>query len=510
MLTVALALALLVLLSDASPVGRQRFDPFATLAVQPSSLPTAANAAGPVLDQHAPFQRYASAESQEGTPGRRPTAEKYGPGSRVASLNSVKPNTQPDRQHAGTLLAQNSPLVAAYYPDWGADVLKPEQVDFDRLDWIDFAFVIPNSAYGVDFSDSSSKDLLARLVAAAHAKNKFVKLSIGGWDGSKHFSDAVSNEKNRKTFVSNIVTVFNQYQLDGIDIDWEYPGEMGQDGNIVSSQDAANFLTFLQMLRATLPSTAVISAACQVWPFADNNGNPLTEASAFASVLDWILIMNYDTWGSSANPGPNAPLSDGCRNSSQPFANAQAAVTSWTKSGFPAAQIVLGIPSYAYISQSTATHLSGRRRRHEPSQAAFDAQPDVTRGMMELAAQNDAAAPSAEVAPLKIVNEDGGSNGGQVQFRGLIEQGALKVTPDGRYVGTRGFKRVWDECSSTPFLRSEKAQQVITYDDPQSINLKAAFALEAGLLGVNMFDAHGDTATWALIDAARSGLGFVQ
>jgi len=33
---------------------------------------------------------------------------------------------------------QPTPIVAAYYPDWGASVLPPENVDFNRFDWIDF------------------------------------------------------------------------------------------------------------------------------------------------------------------------------------------------------------------------------------------------------------------------------------------------------------------------------------------------------------------------------------
>jgi chitinase len=50
---------------------------------------------------------------------------------------------------------------------------------------------------------------------------------------------------------------------------------------------------------------------------------------------------------------------------------------------------------------------------------------------------------------------------------------------------------------------------VVTYDDPESLGLKAAFARRAGILGLNMFDAHGDTTQWDLIDAIRGGLGLI-
>lgn len=65
----------------------------------------------------------------------------------------------------------------------------------------------------------------------------------------------------------------------------------------MTGADSANFLLFLQELREALPSGALITAATQVWPFAGPDGNPLKDVSAFAKVLDWILVMNYDIWG---------------------------------------------------------------------------------------------------------------------------------------------------------------------------------------------------------------------
>ena len=56
-------------------------------------------------------------------------------------------------------------------------------------------------------------------------------------------------------------------------------------------------------------------------------------------------------------------------------------------------------------------------------------------------------------------------------------------------------------------MRSASADQVVTYDDPLSLGMKAAFAQGVGLLGVNMFDISGDTDQWDLTDAVRKGLG---
>jgi len=58
--------------------------------------------------------------------------------------------------------------------------------------------------------------------------------------------------------------------------------------------------------------------------------------------------MNYDNWGSWSNAvGPNAALDDSCSPSPQGF-SAKSAVKGWTKAGFPAHKIVLGVAAYGH------------------------------------------------------------------------------------------------------------------------------------------------------------------
>jgi chitinase len=107
----------------------------------------------------------------------------------------------------------------------------------------------------------------------------------------------VANDTNRQSLVSSIADTYYRYRLDGIDIDWEYPGKSGDPGNYVDPEDTSNFLEFLKLLRATLPLTARITAAVQTTTFAGADGQPMDDVRAFAAVLDWVLLMNYDTWG---------------------------------------------------------------------------------------------------------------------------------------------------------------------------------------------------------------------
>lgn len=77
-------------------------------------------------------------------------------------------------------------LVMGYYPDWVGPLFPPEKIDFDRFDWIDFAFAVPDETFNLTWDNpEESPSVLKRLVAAAHAKNSKIKLSIGGWSGSK-------------------------------------------------------------------------------------------------------------------------------------------------------------------------------------------------------------------------------------------------------------------------------------------------------------------------------------
>jgi chitinase len=79
----------------------------------------------------------------------------------------------------------DAPLVMAYYPDWAGSSFQPENIDFGRFDWIDFAFALPDQNFNITWDDPTAPLLLQRLVSSAHAKGKNAKLSIGGWTGSQ-------------------------------------------------------------------------------------------------------------------------------------------------------------------------------------------------------------------------------------------------------------------------------------------------------------------------------------
>ncbi|KAH0839900.1 glycoside hydrolase family 18 protein [Lanmaoa asiatica] len=374
-----------------------------------------------------------------------------------------------------------------YYADWA----PPKSIDYSLFDTVIFAFALPDQDFQLSWDTDQAPTLLANIVPAAHAASTKVMLSIGGWTGSRLVSSSLANLIPshvyqilfKDTFSNNILNTYNRYNLDGIDIDWEYPGQTGEQGNSDSPTDSANMLQFFKVLQQKLPPGAMISAAVQDSTFIGPDGQPMKDVSPFSQFVDWITLMNYDTYGSTPislipfitwsplslvrqPPGPNAPLSDGCANSSQPTQNAVGGYNAWTSAGFPPSKIMLGVPAYGYVVQSNARRLSTR-------------------------------------SPSRAYSEDGS---GQIQFQSLINQGILTQYPDGSFRGSAGFTREWDECSATPYLHSDSAGQVIPYDDVESLGIKAAWVKKMNMGGVNLFDIHGDTPQHHLTHALRANL----
>lgn len=188
--------------------------------------------------------------------------------------------------------ATSKKMIGAYYPDWQTNRLPVNQIDWSHIDYISYAFGLNGSNdYEIELS-SGTDSTLTSLVEAAHSQTptRRVELSIGGWTGSGPFSDAVSTEANREKLATAMVEAQKKWNVDGIDIDWEYPGLPGA-GNPHTGSDSANYLKFLKVLKPQLPSNVTLSAATSVYPFAGPDGTPLDDVSGFGEVFDHILIM---------------------------------------------------------------------------------------------------------------------------------------------------------------------------------------------------------------------------
>lgn len=187
--------------------------------------------------------------------------------------------------------------VTAYVTDWSiGSGLTVSKIPWDKLDHVIYAFAEVGSATKLTGVTPGN---LHEVVTAAHKNKKPVSIAIGGWTGGKPFSDIMSSANGRSTFVKTIVSFMNQYNLDGANIDWEYPSSrVGMICNSVRAQDTDNFVAFLHELRTTLGNSKLISIAAQLYPFNDASFKQSKSATNFADVPGLIIyVMGYDVNG---------------------------------------------------------------------------------------------------------------------------------------------------------------------------------------------------------------------
>ncbi|KAF9529877.1 glycoside hydrolase superfamily [Crepidotus variabilis] len=412
---------------------------------------------------------------------------------------------------SGDVEAAATPVSGAYYPDWSVGNRPPEGIDFSKFDVIWFAFVLPNSSSTIDWS-WNGQSVLQRLVTSARNSGYGTKivLSVGGWGGCAWFSQSCSSASNRNTLAGALVSAINQYGLDGVDLDWEYPNSPGA-GNPYGPNDAANLLSFVTLLRSWLGPSKIISAAVAHLPWLGSNGQPLYDVSAYAAQMSYVNIMNYDVWGASANPGPNAPMANLCGTSWQPQASAQAALNQWTAAGFPASKLLLGVPLYGYVSQSSKTVLTGSLmpsasmlllQQNQDTEIESDGTTPKSMTFLNGAHPN----PSHKEGEVTIQADLRGYWGQQIAFKDIVGSGAIVKRADGNYGEGGGFTMAWDNCSNTPYLYNAAQTTVVTYDDTWSLADKASFARDHGMGGAFTWSLDQDDGL-TLQNAIRGGLG---
>ncbi|TFK20366.1 endochitinase [Coprinopsis marcescibilis] len=374
-----------------------------------------------------------------------------------------------------------SKVAAAWYAGWHAKTGYPlSKVSWNKYTHLTYAFAETSPDVNkLSFESWTSPEVLPQFVAEAHKHGVKALISVGGWTGSRFFSTAVGSAANRTTFVKTVLKFVQQYQLDGVDFDWEYPGNQGIGCNTISSQDSANFLLFLQELRRDpVGGKLIVTAAAATVPFYGSNGRPSSDVSGFAKLLDYVAIMNYDIWGPwSPTVGPNSPLDDACAPSSSRSGSAESAVRQWTAAGIPVHQLVLGVSAYGHsfrVRRSNA--FASGSTTVLASYPAFDGRDRPTGDSW------DDAGGGADVCGSPMLP------GGNFNFWGLVEHGFLNK--DGS--AASGIAYRYDSCSQTPYVYNRTSEIMVAYDNEQSFSAKGNFIKNKGLRGFATWEAGGD------------------
>lgn len=178
-------------------------------------------------------------------------------------------------------------------------------------------------------------------------------VTFGGWAFSTD-SDTIhifGQAVQQQTFVTSAVNFINQYNLDGIEIDWEYPGATDLYGWAGSTpteypDDGTNYLAMLEKMRAALPSGKSLSI-CAPSSFWYLQNFPIKQ---MATYLDYVMMMTYDLHGQwDYNINSTGPYLLSHVNQTETIE----ALTMITKAGVPSNKIVMGVGSYARSFRQT-------------------------------------------------------------------------------------------------------------------------------------------------------------
>ncbi|EGO03459.1 glycoside hydrolase family 18 protein [Serpula lacrymans var. lacrymans S7.3] len=410
----------------------------------------------------------------------------------TTSSATVTPTPSPTSTGSSTLPGKatngsnDDVVVTAWYAGYHAEYFPPENVSWTKYSSMTYGFATTTTSSPYVEVASSDQAILPRFVSAAHQNGVDALLTVGGWGGSLFYSTAVSSNSTTSDFIQGLLALVKQYDLDGLDFDWEYPAKQGIGCNAISDTDSANFLSFLQQLRAQPEAkNLTLSAAVSITPWVGSDGQPLTDVSQYAQVLDYIEIMNYDIWGNwSTAVGPNSPLNDTCAPTADQQGSAVSAVKAWTTAGFPANQIVLGVAAYGHSFDVSAANAN---ESFPPFNAAL--QPAGDAWAQPATGSDVCGAPYTQP-------------GGTYEFFGMIENGFL--TANG--TAAPGIDYRFDECSQTPYVYNSTSNVMISYDDARSFAAKGAYINQAGLRGFAMFEAAGDSND-ILLDAISNAIG---
>jgi chitinase len=143
-------------------------------------------------------------------------------------------------------------IVAAVYPSW-----KHSNDNFDKIPWDNITHIVAFTAYPLDDGNINVEEvasILPEIVKKAHQTNTKVILSIGGAGiASKGFVNLTKNKSSQNRFIKEVTKLISIYNIDGIDIDWEYwtyQTELGKGGN--DPIESRRLVELLRSLRDSL------------------------------------------------------------------------------------------------------------------------------------------------------------------------------------------------------------------------------------------------------------------
>lgn len=348
-------------------------------------------------------------------------------------------------------------VMAYYVPE---KEYHPEELPLHQLTHIIFSFTHVIDGKMQFRNEEDGKKLEQLVEQRKNHPNLKVMIACGGW-GADGFSDMSHTAENRKKFVESVVEFNQKYQLDGLDIDWEYPA-IPAAGTGARPEDKQNFTLSMKELREaldTLDREQTLTFASAGWkPYYDN-----IELEKVMAYVDYMNIMTYDQVGSnSPYTGHHTPL------------------------GYIKERDLEGTPAAEFITNWKKER--GDDRDYGPRSAEKIVEYCLEQG----------------VKPEQLVI--GSAFYGRAWKGVPPKNNGLYQSNSGPYIGWAAyynirsefekdpnFKRYWDSVAKAPYLYNAKDSIFISYDDTVSVRMKTEYALKKKLGGIMFWQLGNDT-----------------
>ncbi|XP_026742791.1 probable chitinase 10 isoform X2 [Trichoplusia ni] len=244
--------------------------------------------------------------------------------------------------------------VVCYYTNWawyrpGPGKYTPSDIDPSQCTHIVYAFAVLDTKRLVIKPHDIWLDVENKFyekVVALKEKGVKVLLGLGGWDdsASDKYSRMVNSPSARRKFVIHALDFIEQYEFDGLDLDWEYPKCWQVNCEKGPSSDKQGFASLVKELRATFkPRGLLLSAAVSGSKRVIDAGY---DVPTLSKNLDWISLMTYDYHGQwDKKTGHVSPMYASDSDADKTL-NTNFTVHYWIDKGAQREKLILGVPFY--------------------------------------------------------------------------------------------------------------------------------------------------------------------
>lgn len=234
--------------------------------------------------------------------------------------------------------------------------------------WADYQrpFTAEQSVSGK--ADEPGQVLNGNLNQFRELKKKYPKLrisiSLGGWTGSAHFSDAALTPASRAAHVKSCLDMWLKGNLpglpagaakgifDGVDLDWEWPASEGNPGNVIRPEDKQNFTALVHEYRKQLDRLSGRPGRYDLTAFLPANPTMIDkgfEVRKLFKDLTFGTTQGYDYHGPWETLTNQQSAIDGPKGDpTTPEFSSQVTIDAYLSRGAPRSKLVMGVPFYSH------------------------------------------------------------------------------------------------------------------------------------------------------------------